>query len=92
MQVTWEWRDFHNQGRKDGLQLKHWAKCLKDAAGNVKVAEEGDYRYSKYNKKVQLTHIARKTILPASPESCVVRHRADPSLHPTLTNSAQREA
>ena len=78
MQVTWEWREFHNQGRKDGLQLKHWAKCLKDAAGNVKVAEEGDYRYSKYNKKVQLTHISRKIILPASSKSLRCETQARP--------------
>ena len=52
LQVRWEWREFQNQGRKDSLHLRHWAKCLKDAAGNVKVADDGEYKYSKYNKKV----------------------------------------
>ena len=52
MQIAWEWRGFVNQGRSDALQLHHWAKCLKDLAGNVKLADEGDYRYAKYNKKV----------------------------------------
>lgn len=52
LQVAWQWRGFANQGRRDGLCLGHWARCLKDPAGNVKLAEEGDYRYAKYNKQV----------------------------------------
>ena len=50
--MTWQWRPFENQGRKDGLKLKHWAKCLKDPTGKVKLADPGDYQYAKYNKKV----------------------------------------
>ena len=52
VQVTWQWQGFLNQGRSDGLQLHHWAKCLKDPAGSVRLAESGDYRYAKYNKRV----------------------------------------
>ena len=52
LQVSWQWMDFENQGRSDGLRLSHWTKCSKDLNGKVKPVEQGDYRYAKYNKKV----------------------------------------
>ncbi len=50
--MSWQWLDFENQGRSDGLRLSHWTKCTKDLSGKVKPVEQGDYRYAKYNKKV----------------------------------------
>lgn len=51
-QITWRWQGFANPARADGLQLEHWVKCYKDPAGKVKPAEEGEYSFAKYNKKV----------------------------------------
>ena len=52
VQVTWRWQGFSNSARTDGLQLEHWVKCYKDPTGKVKPAEEGEYSFAKYNKKV----------------------------------------
>lgn len=51
-QVTWRWQPFHNPARKDDLKLEHWVKCYKDPAGKVRPADEGEYSFAKYNKKV----------------------------------------
>jgi len=50
--VTWQNRSFTNQARSDGLQLRHWVKCAKDAHGRVREVQEGDYQYAKCNKQV----------------------------------------
>ncbi len=51
-QVTFQWGKFTNPARSDGLQLEHWIKCYKDAAGRVVPADPGPYPFAKYNKKV----------------------------------------
>eukprot|EP00882_Tetradesmus_deserticola_P033310 GHRQ01038037.1.p1 GENE.GHRQ01038037.1~~GHRQ01038037.1.p1 ORF type:complete len:219 (+),score=73.56 GHRQ01038037.1:154-810(+) len=38
--------------RDDGLELRHWVKGYKDANGRIRDAQEGDYAFAKYNKKV----------------------------------------
>ena len=50
--VTFEWRLFSNPARQDGLELEHWVKCFRDAAGRVTPADTGEYSYAKYNKHV----------------------------------------
>lgn len=50
--VTWQCRPFTNQARADGLQLRHWVKCAKDAQGRVREVQEGDYPFAKCNKQV----------------------------------------
>jgi DNA methyltransferase 1-associated protein 1 len=52
--VTFQWKPFVNQARKDNLQLRHWTKGFKDATGRIRDAHEGDYQFAKYNKKVGL--------------------------------------
>lgn len=52
LQVTWRWQPFHNPARNDDLKLEHWVKCYKDPAGKVRPADEGEYSFAKYNKKV----------------------------------------
>jgi hypothetical protein len=42
------------QGRDDGLELLHWVKGYKDANGRIRDAQEGDYPFAKYNKKVRM--------------------------------------
>eukprot|EP00887_Chlorella_sp_A99_P004929 scaffold4.g4929.t1 len=49
--VTFEWRRFANPARSDGLELEHWVKCYKDAAGRVTPADAGEYPFAKFNKK-----------------------------------------
>jgi DNA methyltransferase 1-associated protein 1 len=39
--------------RDDGLELRHWVKGYKDANGRIRDAQEGDYAFAKYNKKVR---------------------------------------
>ena len=51
--VVWEHRQFSNPARGDGLQLGHWIKCLKDSAGEVRLADPGPYHFAKYDKKVR---------------------------------------
>lgn len=41
------------QGREDGLEMVHWVKGYKDANGRIRDAQEGDYPFAKYNKKVR---------------------------------------
>ncbi|KAK9905816.1 hypothetical protein WJX75_006806 [Coccomyxa subellipsoidea] len=53
-QVTWRWQPFHNPARKDDLKLEHWVKCYKDPAGKVRPADEGEYSFAKYNKKMMV--------------------------------------
>lgn len=50
--VSWQNRSFSNQARSDGLQLRHWVKCAKDATGRVREVQEGDYPFAKCNKQV----------------------------------------
>jgi hypothetical protein len=52
--VTWKHRPFINQARRDGLQLKHWVKCAKDATGQMREVNEGDYPFAKCNKQVRI--------------------------------------
>ena len=51
-QVVWEMRPFKNEARQDGLELRHWAKCFKDNAGRVRLAEDGDYPFARLDCKV----------------------------------------
>ena len=51
-QVTWRWQPFNNPARTDNLALEHWVKCYKDQQGNIRPAEEGEYSFAKFNKKV----------------------------------------
>ncbi len=50
--VVWRFKPFRNQARTDGLELRHWAKGYKDALGRARDADEGDYPFAKYNKRV----------------------------------------
>jgi hypothetical protein len=49
--VTWHFREFSNPARTDGLLLKHWVKCYRDATGRVQEHNAGPYPFAKYNKK-----------------------------------------
>lgn len=51
--MTFQWRPFTNPARKDGLELSHWVKCRKDVQDNVVPVDDGEYPFSKYNKKVE---------------------------------------
>lgn len=51
--MTWRWQPFANPARTDGLGLEHWVKCYKDQSGNTRPAEEGEYSFAKFNKKVR---------------------------------------
>jgi DNA methyltransferase 1-associated protein 1 len=42
--VGWEWKEFHNSGRTDGLRLSHWAR------NNDKSTE---YTFARFNKPVR---------------------------------------
>mmetsp|Transcript_17347 Transcript_17347/g.29679 ORF Transcript_17347/g.29679 Transcript_17347/m.29679 type:complete len:437 (+) Transcript_17347:99-1409(+) len=53
--VTWSWRPITSSARNDDLQILHWWKGHKDAAGRMKEPDETDYFFAKYNKKVQLS-------------------------------------
>jgi hypothetical protein len=61
--VSWQHRPFINQARRDGLQLKHWVKCAKDAAGQVREVNEGDYPFAKCNKQVRQPWVLEVTTL-----------------------------
>lgn len=50
--VTYQWKQFHNPARTDILQLSHWVKGYKDVTGRVRDADEGEYTFAKFNKKV----------------------------------------
>ncbi len=50
---TFQWRKFAVPGREDGLELEHWVKCYKDAAGNVKPADD-EYYFAKFNIQVRM--------------------------------------
>ncbi|KAF6262037.1 hypothetical protein COO60DRAFT_1625111 [Scenedesmus sp. NREL 46B-D3] len=52
--VIYRYKQFKNQARDDGLELRHWVKGYKDANGRIRDAQEGDYAFAKYNKKVTL--------------------------------------
>lgn len=51
--VIYRLKPFRNQARKDHLELVHWVKGFKDATGRIRDADEGDYPFAKYNKKVR---------------------------------------
>ena len=53
VQVTWRWQPFSNPARADKLALEHWVKCYKDQTGSTRPADEGEYSFAKFNKKVQ---------------------------------------
>lgn len=38
--------------------LEHWVKCYKDPAGKARPADEGEYHFAKYNKKVRINPTA----------------------------------
>jgi DNA methyltransferase 1-associated protein 1 len=50
--VIYRLKPFINQARDDHLQLVHWVKGYKDANNRIRDAQEGDYPFAKYNKKV----------------------------------------
>jgi hypothetical protein len=50
--VTYQYRQFKNQARTDGLELWHWVKCYKGANGDIRDPEESEYPMVKFNKKV----------------------------------------
>ncbi len=50
--VTFQWKSFHNPARTDKLELCHWVKGYKDITGRVRDADESEYQFAKYNKKV----------------------------------------
>ncbi|KAK9805209.1 hypothetical protein WJX72_006091 [[Myrmecia] bisecta] len=50
--ITYQMRPFTNPARADGLQLRHWVKCYKDAIGKISEADDGEYPFAKYNKKM----------------------------------------
>lgn len=52
--VIYRLKPFKNQGREDGLEMVHWVKGYKDANGRIRDAQQGDYPFAKYNKKVQI--------------------------------------
>lgn len=52
--VVYRLKPFRNPARSDNLELRHWVKGYKDAAGRVRDAEEGDYPFARFNKKVQV--------------------------------------
>eukprot|EP01024_Parvocaulis_polyphysoides_P025382 TRINITY_DN2316_c0_g1_i3.p1 TRINITY_DN2316_c0_g1~~TRINITY_DN2316_c0_g1_i3.p1 ORF type:complete len:417 (+),score=74.06 TRINITY_DN2316_c0_g1_i3:24-1253(+) len=55
--VAYRRKAFVNQARTDGLELKHWVKCLKDPHQPDKVTEvdEGqEYPFAKFNKKINM--------------------------------------
>jgi hypothetical protein len=37
--------------------MVHWVKGYKDANGRIRDAQEGDYPFAKYNKKVTSTSV-----------------------------------
>jgi DNA methyltransferase 1-associated protein 1 len=51
--VTFQWKSFHNPARTDKLELFHWVKGYKDVTGRVRDADESEYQFAKYNKKVR---------------------------------------
>jgi DNA methyltransferase 1-associated protein 1 len=50
--VTFQRKAFTNPARSDKLELYHWVKGYKDVTGRVRDADEGEYAFAKYNKKV----------------------------------------
>ncbi len=67
-QIVWEMRPFKNEARRDGLELRHWAKCFKDNAGRVRLAEEGDYPFARLDCKV--CHLVHHLALLLSVHMC----------------------
>jgi hypothetical protein len=55
--------------RDDGLELRHWVKGYKDANGRIRDAQEGDYAFAKYNKKVGLLLACANVCVQHAPES-----------------------
>ncbi len=51
--VIFRLKPFRNQARSDNLELVHWVKGFKDATGRIRDADEGDYAFVKYNKRVR---------------------------------------
>ena len=49
---TWHHKPFKNSARADGLELRRWSKSFKDGLGRVREAEDAEYYYAKFNKKV----------------------------------------
>jgi hypothetical protein len=39
------------------MQIKHWNKGHKDAAGRMKEPDEADYYFAKFNKKVPCPYV-----------------------------------
>ncbi|CAL8472085.1 g11627 [Coccomyxa elongata] len=70
-QVTWRWQPFSNPARTDDLRLEHWVKCYKDPAGKVRPADEGEYSFAKYNKKMMVYNYDEEewtNVVPKDPE------------------------
>ncbi len=74
--VTWLYKPIQSSARKDDLQLFHWVKAYKDAAGRVKEEEDTDYQFAKFNKKAsQGAHAGPRCALPWSGRQCPGVHR-----------------
>ena len=48
-QTTYQYIPFKNEARTDGLELRHWVECYRDAAVQIGPCEEGPYVFAKYN-------------------------------------------
>ena len=60
-QVTYQWRKFKNEARKDGLELEHWVKCYRDHLGKIRPENEGEYKYAKYDRKVMASTLVLRS-------------------------------
>ena len=60
--MTWQWQGFHNPARGDKFVLHHWVKCYKDTSGRIRKADDGEYPFAKFNKKVQLASSSARTL------------------------------
>lgn len=49
VQTTFQLLPFANEARKDGLQLRHWTPCFKDATGQTRPVDDGPYTYAKFD-------------------------------------------
>lgn len=48
--VSYKWKSFKNEARKDGLELKRWVKCFVDKQGSHREANGVEYPFAKLDK------------------------------------------